>query len=112
MRWKLAAAAGLLAAGITAMPLTPSNAWDGRYHHYYYGRGCCFFPFGLVGAAAATAAAIVSAPFVIASAPFRQPYYAAPYPYPAPYPAPGYYAPPRGYYPPPGYQYSPSEMPK
>jgi hypothetical protein len=115
MRWKLAAAA-LVAAGVAAMPLAPASAWDGRYRHYYgHGYGCCYFPFGLVGAAAATAAAIVSAPFVIASAPFRQPYYPPPYPYPAPgyyAPAPGYYAPPPGYYPPPGYQYAPSEMPK
>ena len=107
MRWKLAAASALLAAGIAAMPVAPAAAWDGRYHHYYYGRGygCCFFPFGLVGAALAGAAAIISAPFVIASAPFRQPYY-----YPPAYPYPGYYAPPPAYYyPPPGYQYPPSD---
>lgn len=96
-----------VAFALVASPLSSASAHD---HHH----GPVFF--GLAGAAVVGAAALLTAPFVIATAPFRAPVYAPPpayYPAPAPAyyaPPPTYYAPPPAYYappPPPAYSYAP-----
>lgn len=103
-----------VAFALVASPLSSASAHD---HHH----GPVFF--GLAGAAVVGAAALLTAPFVIATAPFRAPVYAPPPAYyPPPAPAPAYYAPPPGYYappppayyappPPPAYSYPPGYAP-
>ena len=96
---------GLVATALAVAPLASAEAgWHG--HHGYYRHGGCWFVGCVVGAVVGTAAAIATAPFVVAGAALGDP------PPPRPYgPPPGYYGPPppqayygpRGYYPPPGY---------
>jgi len=96
---------GLVAVALAVAPLASAQAgWHG--HHGYYRHGGCWFVGCVVGAVVGTAAAVATAPFVIAGDALAGP------PPPRPYgPPPGYYGPPpppayygpRGYYPPPGY---------
>jgi hypothetical protein len=105
---------GLVAAALAVAPLASAEAgWHG--HHGYYRHGGCWFVGCVVGAVVGTAAAVATAPFVVAGAALGDP------PPPRPYgPPPGYYGPPpppayygpRGYYPPPGYGPGPGYGPQ
>ena len=106
MRITTLAAGAIATIALCAAPLSP--AFAGSHHrggHGYHGHGGGWWLPGLI---VGTAAAIVTAPLVLADA-LSGPYYASPPPRYYNAPPPGYYgAPPQGYYqPPPAYDGQP-----
>ena len=93
MTYTRGAAAALLVASASLIPLSDANARCWRC-----GPGPIFWPFAAAAAVVGTAAAVATAPFrAFAPSPA---YY---YPPPAYYPPSAYYGPPGYYYPAPGY---------